>query len=137
SRHESCPPRSLSGLPSTFCMNTILRGRRRAAGRLADFDQVPVRVPDVGTNLYPMIFGLGQEFHALRRPVLVDLLDVGHPDVEERARAVRVWWRGQGHGRFVVGRPATFVEDEPGIRYLHDHRVARDQDLPSENLLIE
>src|SRR5438093_7955801 len=84
-----------------------------------------------------MIFGLGQEFRAFGRPVLVDLLDVGHPDIEEGARAVWVWWRGQGDGRFVVCRPATLVEDEPGIRHLHDYRVALDQHLASEYLLIE
>ena len=35
------------------------------AGRLADLDQVPVRIPDIGPDLAPVVLGLGEELDAL------------------------------------------------------------------------
>src|SRR5262249_25698048 len=35
------------------------------AGRLADLDQVPVRIADIGADLAPVVLGLGEEFDAL------------------------------------------------------------------------
>src|ERR1700737_1063810 len=84
-----------------------------------------------------MDFRLGQKRRTLGRPFLVDLLDVGHPDVEEGAGAVRVRRRRQRDGRLVVGRSAPLIEDQPGVGDLHDYRIALDQHGAAEDLLVE
>jgi len=78
-----------------------------------------------------------RKLSALCRPFLVRLLDICDPDIEERARLVRIGRRGQGDGGLVVGRAAALVEDEPRIRDLHDDRVTLDEDLAIEERLIE
>src|SRR5439155_18210431 len=45
-------------------------------GRLANLDQVAVGVANIGADLAPMIFRLGEELGALGGPLSVNLLDV-------------------------------------------------------------
>src|SRR5882672_9501672 len=96
-----------------------------------------IRVPDIRTDLAPVILGLREELGALGRPFGVDLLDVRDTDVEESAGTVGVWWRREGHGGLVVGRAAPDVEDQPGVGDLHDDWVALEKNLPVEERLIE
>src|SRR6266566_1195615 len=95
-------PRVLSStgpLRYSFC--------RLHPGDLADLDEMPIRVTDIGANLSPVVFGLSQELGAFGRPFLVGLLDVGDPDVHEGAGAVRVLWGFERDRRLVIGRAAT------------------------------
>jgi hypothetical protein len=68
---------------------------------------VTVGVADVGADLASVVLWLGEELGALRRPLPVDLVDVGDTDVEEGAGAVGVGGRGEGDGRLVVGGAAA------------------------------
>jgi len=104
---------------------------------LADLNEMSVRVPDVRTDLAPVILRLRKELGALGRPFGVDLLDVRDTDVEESAGTVGVGWRREGHGWLVVCRAAPDVEDQPGVGDLHDDWVALDQNLAVEDLLVE
>src|SRR6266513_4260370 len=86
---------------------------RLPPGDLADFDEVPIRVTDIGANLSPVVLGLGQELGAFGRPFLVSLLDVGDPDVHKGAGAVRVLWGFDSDGGLVIGWAAAGVPDKP------------------------
>src|SRR5229473_5951183 len=112
-------------------------GSAEDAGRLAYFDQVAVWVPDVCANFAPMVLRLGEELRALRRPFLVDLVDVSDANVEKGACAVGVERRRQSDGGLVVGRTAAHIEYQPRVRDLHDDRVALQENLPVEQRPIE
>ena len=107
------------------------------ACRLADLDQVTIRVADVGADLAAVILGLGQELGALRRPLRVGRGDVGHPDVDECAGTVRVSRRRERHRGLVIGRAAARIEDEPAVGDLHDDRVAFHHHLRPEHRAVE
>src|SRR5436190_7045636 len=53
------------------------------SGRLADLDQVPVRVAEVAADLTSVVHRRGEELGTAGAPVGVDSLDVRHTDVEE------------------------------------------------------
>jgi hypothetical protein len=55
-------------------------------GRLSDLDQVAVRISHVTAQFDPAIDGRGEEFGALRAPLLVNGADVRDPDVQEALR---------------------------------------------------
>src|SRR5713101_4565299 len=114
-----------------------MSGSGENAGRLADLDQVAVGVSNVRADLASMILRLGEELGALRRPFLVGLGNVGDANVEECARAVGVRRRSESHGGLVVRRTATDIEDQPGVRNLHDDRVALEENLAVEQRSIE
>src|SRR5260370_2345338 len=84
-----------------------------------------------------MVLRLGEKLRAFGRPVFVGFLNVRDPDVEKGAGAVRVGRRRKGDGRLVVRGPATYVQDEPRIGHLHDHRIALDEHLAVEDPLVE
>jgi hypothetical protein len=69
--------------------------------RLANLDQVAVRVVQVATKLCASVDGRGKKLRSLGRPVFVDFLNVGDTDVQEAAGFAR--GRGERHVRFVVG----------------------------------
>src|SRR5438067_6117104 len=106
-------------------------------GDLADLDEVAVWITDIGANLSPVVFGVGQELGAFGRPFLVGLLDVGNPDVHKGAGAVRVLWGFECDRRLVIGWPATGVQDQPCVRDLEDHGISLQHYLAVEDLLIE
>src|SRR4051794_2813083 len=58
------------------------------SGRLADLDQVAVGIADVAADLARMLLRLRQEVGSLGAPLVIELLDVGHPDVEKGAHPV-------------------------------------------------
>src|SRR5437660_8217591 len=93
---------------------TGLRWSAENASRLADLNQVAIRVANVRPDLASMVLRLREELRALSRPFPVDLVDVRDPDVEERARAARVGRSRESDGRLVVCGPATDIEDQPG-----------------------
>src|SRR5439155_13835270 len=69
-------------------------GRVRPWRRLANLDQMAVRVADVCPDLAAMVFGLGKKLGTLRRPVRVGRHDVRAPDVQECAGMAGVGrWR--------------------------------------------
>src|SRR5205823_4440376 len=74
----------------------------------------------LGPAAQPMVFRLGEEVCALRRPLSIDPCDVGDADVEERAGLIRVGRRGQRHRRLIVRGTTADVEDQPGVSDLHD-----------------
>ena len=63
-----------------------------------------------------MVLRLGKKLRAFGRPIFIDLLDIRDPDVEEGAGAVGIGRRRQGHGWLIVGRAATFLQDQPFSR---------------------
>jgi hypothetical protein len=63
------------------------RPLRRDAGRLTDLDEVPVGVAQVTAKLDAAVGRRCQELRASRSPLVVDAVDVGHPDVEEAGSA--------------------------------------------------
>src|SRR5438105_2728413 len=64
--------------------------RLGGAGGLPDLDEVPVRIADVAADLRSAVLRRGQELGPAGAPLLVDLLDVGHADVQEAAHAIGV-----------------------------------------------
>src|SRR6266481_8905702 len=105
-----------------------LSGSGECASGLTDLDQVAVGVPDIRADLAFMFLRLGEELGALRRPFLVDLVDISDANVEECACAVWVGRGGESDGGLVVRRAAA---------HLQDHRVALQQNLPFEQRPIE
>src|SRR5205823_4609631 len=114
-----------------------LRCSAENAGRLADLNQVPIRVANVRPDLASMVLRLREELRAVGRPFLVDLVDVRDADVEELARAARVGRRRESDGGLVVCGAAADIEDQPRVRNLHDDRVALQENLPVEQRPIE
>src|SRR5712664_3119230 len=107
------------------------------ARRLADLDQVTIRVADVGADLAAVVLGLGQELGALRRPLRVGRADVGDPEVEKCAGLVGVSRRRERHRGLVIGRAAARIKDEPAVGDLHDDRVAFHHHLRSEHRAVK
>src|SRR5207237_5914314 len=85
-------------------------------GDLADLDEVPIWITDIGANLSTVVLGLGQKLGAFGRPFLVGLLDVGDPDVHKRAGAVRVIWGLERDRRLVIGWIAGGCQDQHIVR---------------------
>src|SRR5262249_52327312 len=98
---------------------------------------VAVRVADVRAYLRHVHFGFGEEVRTLSRPLLVDLVDVGDPDIDKRARSVELRRRFEGDLRLVVGWTASGVQNQPRVRDLHDHWVALVYHLTVEERLVE
>src|SRR6266849_912068 len=96
-----------------------------------------IRVADVGTNFLSVVLRLREELCPLRRPFLVDLMNVRDANVEERTRPVRIGRGLQSDRGLVVSGPTAHIEDQPRIRDLHDDRVALKQNLPAEHRPIE
>src|SRR6266852_2451540 len=132
-----CTGQPESRRPTPPKLQVVPAGSSDDAGRLADFDQVAVGVPDVSADLASVVLRLGKELGALRRPFLVGLLDVSDTNVEECACAVGVGRGRESDAGLVVRRTAAHIENQPRVRYLHDHRVAVQENLPVEQRPIE
>src|SRR5439155_11066173 len=65
------------------------------ADRLADLDQVTIRIADICADLAPVILGLGEKLDALGRPLRVQLPDVRDSNIQECTRAVGIGRNGQ------------------------------------------
>src|SRR4051812_16688635 len=83
--------------------------------RLADLDEMSVRIADVAADLGFVLLRGGQEFRPSRAPFLVHGVDVSDPDVEEAAGPAGVWRDLEGHGGLVVGRASAAIDDDPAI----------------------
>ena len=66
------------------------------AGRLANLDQMPVRVTHVAADLPAVDLGWGEELGPAGAPLLIAGLDIGHPEVEEGAGASGIGRGGTG-----------------------------------------
>jgi hypothetical protein len=98
---------------------------------------VAVWITDVRSDFAPVVLRFREELGTLGCPLLVDLRDVGHAYVQERARAIGNGRRLERDGGLVVRGPATLVEDQPAVGDLHDHRITLEQDLRVEQGAIE
>src|SRR5207302_1240300 len=132
------PPwtRSLRQVSSVFRLPRLTCSAENA-GRLANLDQVAIRVANVRPDLASMVLRLREELRALGRPFLVDLVNVRDADVEERARAARVGRRREADRGLVVCGTASDIEDQPRVGDLHDDGVALHENLPIEQRSIE
>lgn len=63
--------------------------------------------------------------------------DVGDAQVKEATHHARLSRRRHRHQRFVGGRPATGVQDQPGIGQLDDGRIARADHTSAQYIDIE
>jgi hypothetical protein len=54
-------------------------------GSLTNLNQVPVGVTQVAADLQPVILGLSEELTAAGAPLVINGVDVGHPDVQRAA----------------------------------------------------
>src|SRR3982074_220544 len=142
---ERCIPSQSTSLRTTSAsthptgpgLSTTTTWSAENACRLADLDQVPIRVANVRSDLASMVLRLREELRSFGGPFLVDLVDVRNADVEERARAARVGRRRESDGGLVVCGTAADIEDQPRVRDLHDDRVALQENLPVEQRPIE
>src|SRR2546423_2710452 len=96
-----------------------------------------VGVADVGADFPAMVLRLGEKLSSLGRPFLIGLGNIGDPNIEKRAGAVRVGWSGQSHGRLVIGGASAGVEDQPRVGELQDDRIALQHDLGTKHGLVE
>src|SRR6267378_4051948 len=96
-----------------------------------------VGVTDVSADLSSVVLRLGQEFGALCGPFLISLGYVGDADVQECAGTVWVGRRCESDRGLVVGRSTSGVEDQPGVRDLHDDWVALHENLSVKNRWVE
>src|SRR5258708_13994195 len=103
----------------SFEIAAMRAGSAKDAGRLADLDQVAVRVPDVRADFASMVLRLGEELRPLRRPFLVDLVDVSDANVEKGTCAVGVERRRQSDGGLVVGGTPAYLDYQPRVPDLH------------------
>ena len=90
-----------------------------------------VRVSDICADFDPVVFGLGEKCRASGGPIRINLVDVSHADIHERACTIGVTWGCQRHGRFVVSRASADVENDPAVGHPEDDRVALADSLPS------
>src|SRR5215211_7861541 len=123
----------LAGEPTRALLSPAGPGPRR----LADLDQVAVRVTHVAADLAAVVLGRGEEHRPFGAPLLVDGLDVGHPEVQEGAGPAGVAGRLQDDVGLVVGRPATDVDDHPAVGQLDDRRLAVEHDPAAEHAGVE
>src|SRR4029453_773076 len=107
------------------------------AGRLADLDQVPVGVAQVAADLPAVDLGWGEELGPPRAPLLIDGLDIGHPEVEEGAGPSGIGRWFQHDLGLVIGRSATDVDDHPTIGHLADRWLPVPHPLPAEHPGVE
>src|SRR5688500_18858355 len=105
--------------------------------RLADLDQVPIRIADVAADLASTVLWWREELGSARAPLGVDRLDVRHADVQEAARTVRVGGCLERDRRLVLGRPAADVDDDPAVGERDERRLASQDGLAAEHLGIE
>src|SRR5579864_8741168 len=105
--------------------------------RLADLNQVPVRIADVRPNFTAVVLRLCEKLRTFRGPVSINLGHIRDSHVEKCARSVGVWRCGQRNGRLVISGPTPDVENQPRIRDLHDDRVAFEHYLCVEERLVE
>src|SRR5487761_1570168 len=82
---------------------------------LPHLDQMTVGIADVTTLLILVLFRWREEVGPPGAPLGVYRLDVSDPDVEEAADPVGIRRCLQDDGRFVIGRPAADVDDDPGV----------------------
>jgi len=91
---------------------------------LADLDQVPVRITDIAAGLGSAVLRRRDKFRSPCTPVVIDRLNIRHPNVEEAADAVRVGRSLERDRRLVVGGPATDVANDPAVRERDERRLA-------------
>ena len=84
-----------------------------------------------------VLLGRREELRAPAPPFVVDRVDVGDADVQERARPVRVSRRLEDDLRLVVGGSASDVDDDPAVGELDGRGLALEDDLSAEYVPIE
>jgi hypothetical protein len=103
--------------------------------RLADLDEMPIRIADVAADLGSAVLRRGQELGPARAPLLVDGLDVGDADVEEAARPVGVGGVSSVTvGLSSVGPPPTLMMIQPFASRTNDGSPARTVSPPSTSV---
>jgi hypothetical protein len=87
----------------------------------------------VGAEFAWVLDRIGQKVRTSGGPFPLQGVDVGHADVEESADRVGVSRCGKRDGRFVRGRAAAVVEDQPRVGELKDDRVTVPHHLGTEH----
>ena len=107
---------------------------------MPNFDKVAVRITEVAARLAELVHRLGYELSSSISPQLVTRVNIRNADIQEAADQIGVG-SGERHRRFVRGRTAAEVEDEPRVRDLDERRraavVASGQNATSEYGLVE
>lgn len=109
-------------------------------GALSDLDDIAIRIADVASDLAVLGDRRRDELGSPTLPQFVTCLNIRDTDIH---KAIDLVWIGntERYRRLVGGRPASDVDDEPGIRDLNVSRrttaVACAQNATTENRLVE
>src|SRR5439155_20537218 len=104
---------------------------------LANFDQVAVRVAHVAPDLSTAIDRRRHELGPFYTPLLIALLNVNNPQIQETRDRVAGLVVDDRDVRLVGGRPTAWVHDQPRVRELDHARVLLQHDLAAEDFGVE